>query len=80
MRAAVEIAGLSRRYGRVQALDGVDTLNSGIGNDEAWRLFADLALVGLFGGFFIVPLYALVQQRSPADRARSQAVAPSSPR
>jgi 1-acyl-sn-glycerol-3-phosphate acyltransferase len=30
----------------------------------SWRVLADLALIGVFGGFFIVPLYALVQQRS----------------
>ena len=35
------------------------------------RILADLLLIGLFGGFFIVPLYALVQQRSAAEhRAR----------
>ena len=37
----------------------------------AWRVLADLLLIGVFGGFFIVPLYALVQQRSnPQARAR----------
>ncbi|HZP94037.1 MAG TPA: MFS transporter [Burkholderiales bacterium] len=37
----------------------------------ALRVLADLALIGLFGGFYIVPLYALVQQRSPAaERSR----------
>ena len=30
----------------------------------AWRVLIDLGLIGVFGGFFIVPLYALVQQRS----------------
>ena len=36
-----------------------------------WRVLIDLALLGIFGGFFIVPLYALVQQRSdPAHGAR----------
>ena len=36
-----------------------------------WRIMADLLLLGLFGGFFIVPLYALVQLRSaPEQRAR----------
>ena len=30
----------------------------------SWRVLLDLALIGVFGGFFIVPLYALVQQRS----------------
>ncbi|MBN8476277.1 MFS transporter [Sulfuritalea sp.] len=31
---------------------------------STWRVLADLVLIGIFGGFFIVPLYALVQQRS----------------
>ena len=29
-----------------------------------WRLMADNLLIGLFGGFYIVPLYALIQTRS----------------
>ncbi len=29
-----------------------------------WRVLADIALIGLFGGFYIVPLYALIQTRS----------------
>lgn len=36
-----------------------------------WRVLFDLLLLGVFGGFFIVPLYALVQLRSaPEQRAR----------
>src|SRR6267142_2557018 len=36
-----------------------------------WRLLADLALVGIFGGFYIVPLYTLIQTRSqPSERSR----------
>ena len=36
-----------------------------------WRVVADLILIGLFGGFYIVPLYALIQQRSaPSHRSR----------
>jgi hypothetical protein len=35
------------------------------------RLIIDLCLIGLFGGFYIVPLYALIQIRSePAHRSR----------
>ncbi len=30
----------------------------------SWRVVLDVVLIGMFGGFFIVPLYALVQQRS----------------
>jgi MFS family permease len=36
-----------------------------------WRVLLDLALLGTFGGLFIVPLYALIQQRSSVHhRAR----------
>ena len=42
-----------------------------LGMAGSWRLLADLMLIGLFGGLFIVPLYALVQQRSSeSHRAR----------
>ncbi len=30
----------------------------------SWRVIADIVLIGVFGGFYIVPLYALIQQRS----------------
>ena len=39
-----------------------------------WRVAADLVLIGLFGGFFIVPLYALIQERSPPSH-RSRIIA-----
>ena len=32
-------------------------------NFSNWRLLADIALIGLFGGFYIVPLYVLIQTR-----------------
>lgn len=36
-----------------------------------WRVLIDILLMGVFGGFYIVPLYALVQQRSePSYRSR----------
>ena len=36
-----------------------------------WRVLFDLMMLGVFGGFFIVPMYALVQLRSSPDhRAR----------
>ena len=38
------------------------------------RIIADLALIGVFGGFYIVPLYALVQTRSDAA-SRSRTIA-----
>ncbi|MEJ1960055.1 MAG: MFS transporter [Gammaproteobacteria bacterium] len=33
----------------------------------AWRMLADIGLVGIFGGVFIVPLYAIIQQRSRSE-------------
>lgn len=36
-----------------------------------WWVLIDLTLIGIFGGLFIVPLYALLQQRAePTQRAR----------
>ena len=32
----------------------------------SWRMLVDLFMIGLFGGLYIVPLYALVQTRSDA--------------
>lgn len=40
----------------------------------AWRVFLDLAMVGVFGGLYIVPLFAFVQLRTPA-RIRSRIIA-----
>jgi MFS family permease len=47
------------------------TLAQVLGQPGTWHILTDLALIGLFGGFFIVPLYALMQMRSREDcRAR----------
>jgi len=32
-----------------------------------WHVLIDATLIGVFGGFFIVPLYALIQQRCPKN-------------
>jgi MFS family permease len=46
-------------------------LGSLLGEWAFWRILFDLLAIGVFGGFYIVPLYALVQNRSdPANRAR----------
>jgi MFS family permease len=39
-----------------------------------WRIGADIVLLGIFGGFYTVPLYALIQARSPASH-RSRIIA-----
>jgi len=35
-----------------------------IGRPGSWRILLDLAFLGAFGGFYSVPLYALIQKRS----------------
>ncbi|NMG30748.1 MFS transporter [Aromatoleum evansii] len=42
-----------------------------LASPATWRALFDLVMIGVFGGFFIVPLYALVQARSePGHRSR----------
>lgn len=37
----------------------------------SWRVLFDLMMIGIFGGFYIVPLYALIQSRSePSHQSR----------
>jgi len=33
----------------------------------SWRIVADLAGIGLFSGFYVVPLFALIQSRTPRE-------------
>jgi 1-acyl-sn-glycerol-3-phosphate acyltransferase len=47
------------------------TVGQFLADGQNWRIIADLVLIGVFGGFYIVPLYALVQSRSqPEHRSR----------
>jgi hypothetical protein len=41
---------------------------------QNWRILIDLTCLGLFGGLYIVPLYALIQNRSHVSR-RSRIIA-----
>ncbi len=43
-------------------------------NVHFWRIVADVMMLGIFGGLYSVPLYALVQERS-APEARSRIIA-----
>ena len=42
----------------------VATLGEFLDRQGSWRVLFDLALLGAFGGFYSVPLYALIQKRS----------------
>lgn len=47
------------------------TVRAFLENLSNWRMLADLLLMGLFGGFYIVPLYVVLQDRSdPKERSR----------
>jgi 1-acyl-sn-glycerol-3-phosphate acyltransferase len=42
-----------------------------LSQSQAWLVLGDIFGIGLFGGFYIVPLYALIQARTPEnERAR----------
>jgi 1-acyl-sn-glycerol-3-phosphate acyltransferase len=52
------------------ALTGLDW-RAFLDQPHSLRVCADLVLTGMFGGFYIVPLYALIQSRSaPSHRSR----------
>ncbi len=46
------------------ALTSVSSVSDFLSRAGSWRILADLALLGAFGGFYSVPLYALIQKRS----------------
>lgn len=43
---------------------GMDLYTASASGVAHWRLLLDIALIGLFGGVYIVPLYALIQSRA----------------
>ena len=57
---AIDMALASPVHPAAQALDAAAFLHQ----PGSWRLLSDAGLIGVFGGIFIVPLYALMQQRS----------------
>ena len=42
----------------------VNSIAEFLAQPGSWRVLIDLCLLGMFGGFYSVPLYALIQQRS----------------
>ncbi|MEX2257774.1 MAG: MFS transporter, partial [Woeseia sp.] len=42
----------------------VSTVGEFLARPGSWRVLADLALLGAFGGFYSVPLYAMIQDRA----------------
>lgn len=55
------------------SVDPTQLLNAStfVSDSGNWRVIADIMLMGIFGGFYVVPLYAIIQQRSePSHRSR----------
>lgn len=48
----------------LQAIDAAAGVGHFLAQGNSWRILFDLAMLGAFGGFYSVPLYALIQQRS----------------
>ena len=48
----------------IAAATTIESLSEFLARSGSWRILLDLALLGAFGGFYSVPLYALIQQRS----------------
>jgi 1-acyl-sn-glycerol-3-phosphate acyltransferase len=59
---------LATRQMNAAAADGIGAFVVTVAN---WRVAIDIVLLGVFGGFYTVPLYALIQERSqPSHRSR----------
>jgi len=57
-----------------EALPQFDSFNEFVSHSQLWPLFTYLLLLGASGGVFIVPLYALMQQRAK-ENERAQVIA-----
>ncbi len=71
----VDLTWVGSPFGRFLGPDEVPLeLGVWLAQPGVWRVCFDLFLTAIFGGVFSVPLYTLLQQRSPAD-VRSRVIA-----
>lgn len=73
----VVVGGIGMAVAGIDFAWGIGTFESDgalSNNIHFWRIVADVTLLGIFGGLYSVPLYALVQERSAPD-ARSRIIA-----
>ncbi len=67
----ISLFGLLMALAVPENLPQFESFNQFVGHSELWPLFAYLLLLGISGGIFIVPLYALMQFRAePNERAQ----------
>ncbi len=56
------------RAGRLGTAEAPTTLASFLSSFSGWHVLVDLFLIAVFGGIFVVPLFALIQSRTPQSR------------
>ena len=69
--AIIDLWLASTRVSATATPDNLTTISQFLATGKGWRVLADLALIAMFGGLFVVPLYAYMQANShPGHRAR----------
>ncbi|XZG69563.1 MFS transporter [Chitinibacteraceae bacterium HSL-7] len=63
----LSLFGIDLYFALAHHVGSTHTLASFIETWAGWRVMLDIVLLGVFGGFFIVPLYAMVQTRSEKE-------------
>ncbi len=68
------IFGIDLYFASPETVQQVGNIAGFFGLPHSGRMVFDLIMIGAFGGFYTVPLYALIQQRTPAEH-RSRVIA-----
>ncbi|WP_157669261.1 MFS transporter [Chitinibacter sp. GC72] len=63
----LSLFGIDLYFATASLLPTQYTLEGFISYWAHWRVLGDILLIGVFGGFFIVPLYALIQTRTERE-------------
>ncbi len=68
------IFGIDLYFASPETVQQVVNISGFFALEHSGRIVFDLIMIGVFGGFYTVPLYALIQQRTPAE-FRSRVIA-----
>lgn len=66
--AGIVIFGAHLSFAGVAPHAGIVDMQGFLALDGSLCILMDLTLIGMFGGFYIVPLYTLIQHRAPRER------------
>ncbi len=72
--AIIDLWLASSRAGAMANAANLMTISDFLATGRGWRVLVDLTFIAMFGGLFVVPLYAYVQLHS-ADEHRSRVIA-----